>query len=111
MRRKAKAELLRPVTSEPYGEDGKYVSVVHKSKAFKSLQKAIADEYDLRSERYLRETAEAVMKYGLDVLKLLPFARRQEIMKTIFHKSSKSSSSSDSFTRHSPKQEPVFQYD
>lgn len=115
LKAEAEADLLRPVEAGSIQGDSKSVGVLLPSKAFKALQKGIADDYDLKSERYIRETADAVMKYGLDVLKLLPFVRRTEILKKIiFDKNSNGPNSghpATTATRNGPGSDPVFQYD
>lgn len=102
----AKASVLRPVSSGSLEGEGKSVSVLLPSSGFKALQKAIRDDYDLRSEKYLRETTDAVMKYGLDVLKLLPAFRRKEILetmtKTIKTSPSGKRSTVETYTTHGP---------
>lgn len=106
LKAEAVAGLLRPIESSPLEGDGKSVSVRLPSQSFKALQKSIADEFDLGSEKYIRTTIDSVMKYGTDVLKLLPAFRRKEIMETISKTISTDkrgrSSTSETYTIHGP---------
>lgn len=102
----AKAGVLRP-DYHPFDNDKGVIGIYTHSEGFRALQKAIRDDYDLRSEKYIRETVDAVMKYGTDVLKLLPMFRRKELFETITKTTTKDKkgrvSTVESYTTHGPK--------
>lgn len=107
LRSEAEASLLRPSVDYIVEGDGKSVGRFKQSDAFKALQKSISDNYDLGSEKYMRETIDKVMKYGLDVLKLLPAFRKQQVLETM-SKSIRTDSKGrttthETYTTHGPK--------
>lgn len=107
LKSEAVARVLRPEFRGEYDGEGKAVGIYTDSKGFKALQKAIADDYDLRSEKYVRETIDAVFRYGTDVLKLLPIFRRKELMdtlqKTIKTDPNGRRTTFETYTQHGPK--------
>lgn len=108
LKAEAEAGVLRPeLKSEGEPKDGKQINIYVKSKGFNALQKAIRDDYDLRSEKYIRETMDAVFRYGTEVLKLLPIFRRKELLE-IITKTTKTAPNGDkstyeTYTTHGPK--------
>lgn len=108
LKAKAEADILKPelrLRGEP--KDGKQIDIYVPSQGFRALQKAIRDDYDLRSEKYMRETIDSVMKYGTDVLNLLPMFRRKEILdtlqKTIKKGPNGKVTTTETYTTHSPR--------